>query len=157
MNLQNKQTQGLREQTYGCGSGEGCGEGIVREFGLDKHTLLYLRWITNKDLTYYKAPGILLHVMWQLGWERSLGRMHTCICMAESLCFFFPQKHFLGIRREAEFQASGRSFLNSGPSKYSSLQCSPCQLSTSPDSRDTLGLQPHDAVRLYPHCLMRLV
>ena len=37
-----KQTHGLREQTYGCGSGEACGEGIVREFGMDKHTLLYL-------------------------------------------------------------------------------------------------------------------
>ena len=24
--------------------------------------------------------------MWQLGWEGSLGRMDTCICMAESLC-----------------------------------------------------------------------
>ena len=36
------QTHGLREQTYGCGSREGCGEGIVRECGVDKHTLLYL-------------------------------------------------------------------------------------------------------------------
>jgi len=26
------------------------GEGIVREFGMDRYTLLYLRWITNKDL-----------------------------------------------------------------------------------------------------------
>ena len=25
-------------------------EGIVREFGLDMYTLLYLKWITNKDL-----------------------------------------------------------------------------------------------------------
>ena len=25
-------------------------------------------------------------VMWQPGWEGSLGRMDTCICMAESLC-----------------------------------------------------------------------
>ena len=28
------------------------GEGIVREFGMDMHTLLYLKWITNKDLLY---------------------------------------------------------------------------------------------------------
>ena len=24
--------------------------------------------------------------MWQPGWERGLGEMDTCICMAESLC-----------------------------------------------------------------------
>ena len=28
------------------------GEGIVREFGIDMYTLLYLKWITNKDLLY---------------------------------------------------------------------------------------------------------
>ena len=28
------------------------GEGIVREFGMDRYTLLYLKWITNKDLLY---------------------------------------------------------------------------------------------------------
>ena len=31
------------------------------------------------------AQGTLLNVMWQPGWEGSLGRMDTCICMAESL------------------------------------------------------------------------
>ena len=28
------------------------GEGIVREFGIDMYILLYLKWITNKDLLY---------------------------------------------------------------------------------------------------------
>ena len=28
------------------------GEGAVREFGIDMYTLLYLKWITNKDLLY---------------------------------------------------------------------------------------------------------
>ena len=32
------------------------------------------------------AQGTLLNVMWQPGWEGSLGRMNTCIPMAESLC-----------------------------------------------------------------------
>ena len=32
-----------------CGVGGGQ-EGIVREFGMDMYTLLYLKWITNKDL-----------------------------------------------------------------------------------------------------------
>ena len=30
--------------------GEKWEEGIVREFGMDMYTLLYLKWITNKDL-----------------------------------------------------------------------------------------------------------
>ena len=47
----------LREQTYGC-QGEGWGKGIVREFGMDRYALLYLKWIT------------LLKAMWQPGGER---------------------------------------------------------------------------------------
>ena len=37
----------LRKQTYDC-----WGEGIVREFGMVMHILMYLKWITNKDLLY---------------------------------------------------------------------------------------------------------
>ena len=32
--------------------GERWREGIVREYGTDMYTLLYLKWITNKDLLY---------------------------------------------------------------------------------------------------------
>ena len=35
------------------------------------YTLLYLKWITNKDLLY--SIGTLLSVMWQPRWEGSLG------------------------------------------------------------------------------------
>ena len=56
MNLltKQKQTQGLREnQTYRCRCrAEESGEGIVREFGMDMYTMLYLKWVTNKDLLY---------------------------------------------------------------------------------------------------------
>ena len=54
------------------------GEGIVREFGVDMYTLLYLKWITR---TYCIAQGILLNVMWQPRWEGSLGEngyMYMC-------------------------------------------------------------------------------
>ena len=44
--------------------------GIVREFGMDMYTLLYLKLITNKG--YYIAHETLLSVMWQIGWEGSL-------------------------------------------------------------------------------------
>ena len=36
---------------------EGWGEGIVREFGIDMYTLLYLKWITNKALLYSKGDS----------------------------------------------------------------------------------------------------
>ena len=42
------------------------------ELGKVTDTLLYLNWITNKDLlcsTWNSA-----HVMWQPGWERGLGQ-----------------------------------------------------------------------------------
>ena len=44
------------------GVGDGCREGIVREFGMDMYTLLYLKWITR---TYCIAHGTLLNVMRQ--------------------------------------------------------------------------------------------
>ena len=52
MNLLTKQkeTHKRREPTFGCPGQEGWGEGIVREFGIDMYTLLYLKWITSKDL-----------------------------------------------------------------------------------------------------------
>ena len=52
MNLftKQKQTHRLRERTYGYQDGRG--RGTVREFGTDIYTLLYLKWITNKDLLY---------------------------------------------------------------------------------------------------------
>ena len=50
------------------------GGGIVREFGIDMYTLLYLKW------TYCIAHGTLFHVMWQPGWEGSLGENgHMCM------------------------------------------------------------------------------
>ena len=42
------------------------GKGIVKEFGMDMYTLLYLKWITNKDLLY--STGNLVNVRRQPGW-----------------------------------------------------------------------------------------
>ena len=49
MNLftEQKETHRLRKRAYGCQ-----GEGIVREQGMGMYTLLYSKWITNKDLSY---------------------------------------------------------------------------------------------------------
>ena len=47
------------------------GEGILREFGMDVHTVMYLKQIIPG--TYYIAQGTLLNVRCQPGWEGSLG------------------------------------------------------------------------------------
>ena len=39
---------------------------------MDVYTLLYLKWMTNKDLLY--THGTLLSIMWQPGEEGSLGQ-----------------------------------------------------------------------------------
>ena len=40
------------ENEFMVASGEGKGERVVREFGMDMYTLPYLKWITNKDLLH---------------------------------------------------------------------------------------------------------
>ena len=64
---------------------EGWGEGIVREFGINTYTLLYLEWITNKDLLQHrKLCSMLCGSLYGRGvW----GRMDTDIYMAEPLCY----------------------------------------------------------------------
>ena len=49
------------------------------------YILLYLKWITKKDLLFVTAQETQLSVIWQPGWEGNLGE-DTCIYMAESLC-----------------------------------------------------------------------
>ena len=58
--------------------GEGWAEGIDREIGRDRYTLLYLKLITNKDLLYSTQNSAQCHVAAGM-------RMDTCICIAESL------------------------------------------------------------------------
>ena len=54
------------EPTYGCQSG-GFGEEIVREFGIDIYTLLYLIWITSKDLLYSTGNSIQCYMAAWMG------------------------------------------------------------------------------------------
>ena len=60
------------------------GEGVVRDLGKVMYTLLYLKWITNKDLsssTWNSAQCYMPSLDGRGVW----GRMDTCICVAESL------------------------------------------------------------------------
>ena len=50
-------------------SREGCGEGIARKFGMDRYTLLYLKWITNKDLLYSTKNSAQCYVAAWMGGE----------------------------------------------------------------------------------------
>ena len=38
------------------------GEGIVREFGIDMHILLYLQWVTKKGLLYSTGSSAQCYV-----------------------------------------------------------------------------------------------
>ena len=73
------ETNRLRKQTYGCR-----GEGIVREFGKIMYTVLYSKWITNKDLLYSTWNSTQSFCA-SLDGRGLWGRMDTCICTAESL------------------------------------------------------------------------
>ena len=80
-----KETQGLREQTYGCqwwevgglrvGGGWG---GIVREFGVDMYTLLYLAWISNKEFLYSTGNSAQCYVAACMGEEFGGEWIHVC-------------------------------------------------------------------------------
>ena len=45
------------------------GEGIVREFGINMHTLLYLRWTINKVLLYSTGNSVQCYVVAWMGEE----------------------------------------------------------------------------------------
>ena len=58
----------MQKKTYGR-QGDGLGEGIVREFGMDTYTWLYLKWITNKDLLYSTGDSVQCYVAAWMGGE----------------------------------------------------------------------------------------
>ena len=63
----------------------GWGKGIVRESGMDAYTLLYLKWITSRDLLYSNRE--LCSMLWSSLDRRGVwGRKDTFTCMAEFLC-----------------------------------------------------------------------
>ena len=74
----------LREQTWFLGLGNN-GEGIVREFGIDMYTLLYLNCIISKDLLNNTGNSAHCYLAVWMGGE--FGRMDTCTCMTESLFY----------------------------------------------------------------------
>ena len=64
--MQNKNR--LTEQSYHC-QGKGLGGEIVREFGIDMYTVLYLNWIAIKGLLYSTENSAQCYVAAQVGEE----------------------------------------------------------------------------------------
>ena len=61
----------------------GGGGRTVRAFGMDMYTLLYLKWITNKDLLSSTGNAAQRAVP---AWKGGGFGENACICLAESLC-----------------------------------------------------------------------
>ena len=64
--------------------GGGGVRGIIREFGMAMYTPLYLKWVTNRNLLDSTGNSVQCYVAAWMGGE-VWGRMHTWICIAESL------------------------------------------------------------------------
>ena len=74
VNLLTKQKQTHRKQVYGYQ-----GEEIVREFGMDRYTLLYSKWITNKDLLYNTGNSAQCYVAAWMGGGFEREWIHTYV------------------------------------------------------------------------------
>ena len=69
MSLQNRDSQTqLEKDLNGC-QGKGWVEGIIREFGMDVYTPLYLKWIANKDLLQNTGNSAQCYVAAWMGGE----------------------------------------------------------------------------------------
>jgi len=65
--------------------GEGWGEGIVSELGMDMCTLLYLKWIINKDLLYSTWDSAKCYVEAWMGGEFGAEWIRACVWLTPSL------------------------------------------------------------------------
>ena len=61
--------------------GERIGEGIVREFGMDMYTLLYLKWITNKDVLCSTGNSAQCYVAAWMGGENGYMCMYGWVTL----------------------------------------------------------------------------
>ena len=65
---------------YLCGQQER--KGTVREFGMDIYTLLYLKWITSKNLLYGTGNSAQWHVAALMGEEFGGEWIHVCVWLS---------------------------------------------------------------------------
>ena len=69
------------------------GKGIVREFGMDMYTLLYLKWITNKDLPYSTGNSGQCYVAAWMGGELRGDWIHVYIWLSHFAVYLKLPQH----------------------------------------------------------------
>ena len=74
--IEQKQSSRLENGLMAAGKGK-IGEGRVREFGRDMHTLPYLKWITSKGLLCNTGNCAQSYVAFLMGGDFGEGEMHT--------------------------------------------------------------------------------
>ena len=60
-------------------------EGINWETGIDIHTLLYVRWVTNEDLLYSPGDATQDSVIAYMGGGSKKG-VSVCVCVSGCVC-----------------------------------------------------------------------
>ena len=72
---------------------EGWWEGLVREFGMDMYTLLYLKWKTNKVLLYSTGHSAQRYVAAWVGGESGGEWIHAYVWLSPSAVHPKPSQH----------------------------------------------------------------
>ena len=73
--------------------GERLGEGIGREFGVEMYTLLYLKWIANKDLLYSTWNSAQRYVAAWMGGEFGGEWTHVYVWLSPFAVHLKPSRH----------------------------------------------------------------
>ena len=91
------QNKNQSEKKLSLSSGKGWGkrweEGIVREFGKVMYTLLYLKWITNKDLLYSTWNSAQCYVAAWMGGEFRAEWIHVYVWLSPSAVYPTLSQH----------------------------------------------------------------
>ena len=74
--------------------GKGVGERIVREFQIDMTTLLYSKWITNKDLLYSTGNSAQCHMAAWMEGEFGGEWIHVYVWLSHSAGHLKLTQHF---------------------------------------------------------------
>ena len=92
-----KETGKLESKTRcfnGC-PGKGWREGTVRDLGTDMYTLLYLEWVTKKDLLYSTGNSVQCYVAARVGGDFGGDWIHEYIWLSTSAVYLKLSQHCL--------------------------------------------------------------
>ena len=69
------------------------GEGIVREFGMDIFTLLYLKWTTNNNILYSTWNSVQCYVEARIGGESGGEWLHGYVWLSPFTVYLKLPQH----------------------------------------------------------------